>query len=61
MMCFVCIGPFKYTGPIATALSLFTFASYNSHSALRITKYPLRVLTMEDAYEVRTLNTFART
>ena len=37
VVCFVCIGPFKYTGPIDIALSLF--ASYNSHSALRITKY----------------------
>ena len=37
VFCMTCIGPFKYTGPIAIALSLF--ASYNSHSALRITKY----------------------
>ena len=41
-----CIGPFKYTGLIAIALSLFAhvhvrcqLATYNSHSALRITKY----------------------
>ena len=55
---FVCIGPFKYTGPIDIALSLF--ASYKSQCSAH-NQIPPRVLTMEDAYEVRILNTFTRT
>ena len=60
LVCFVCIGPFKYTGPIAIALSLF--ASYIQQSQWSAhNQIPPRVLTMEDAYEMRILNTFTHT
>ena len=57
-----CIGPFKYTGPIAIALSLYvcTCCQLRQSQCSAHNQISPHVLTMEDAYEVRILNTFTR-